>query len=135
MASSPKKKKLSQRKLSGATSYACSVKEFRCNVCSYNVSCSHQGETDLKCHCDGANHIKRQKALENTRSLCSFGFTKSTDPLRVQVRCWGLDSRLGKCTQRSVKLLKFQENLCYKNFSIYIIFIWLSFSYLWQILW
>ena len=98
MASSPKKKMLSQRKLFGAASYASScnkewehkysispgktAKEFRCNVCLCNASCSPQGEADVKGHCDGANHIKRQKAFENTRSLSSFGFTETTDPLR-----------------------------------------------------
>ena len=81
MASSPKKQKLSQRKLSGAASYASYVKEFRCSGCSCNVNCPHQGEADVKPHCDGANHIKWQKALGNTRSLSSFGFTKATDPL------------------------------------------------------
>ena len=120
---------LSHRKLSGAASYAsyCScnkeweqkysislgrtAKEFRCNVCLRNVSCSPQKEADVKRHCDGANHIKRQKAFENTRSLSSFAFTKATDSLREQVCCRGSDSRLGKCMQRSATLLKCQRNL------------------------
>ena len=127
MASSRKKQTLSHRKLSGAASYAnfCnkkweqkysislrrSAKEFRCNVCLCNVSCSPQRQSDVKRHCDGANHIKRQKVFENTRSLSSFRFTKATDSPREQVCCRGSDSRLGKCMQRSVKLLKFQRNL------------------------
>ena len=56
----------------------------------------------------GENHIKRQKAFENTRSLSSFGFTKATDSLREQVCCRGSDPSLGKCMQRSVKLLNFK---------------------------
>ena len=123
MANSPKKQMLSHRKLSGAASYAsscnkeweqkCSIslgrtaKEFRCNMCLCNVSCSPQREADVKHHCDGANHIKCQKVFENTRSLSSFGFTKATDSLCEQVCCRGSDSRLGKCMQRSAKLLKF----------------------------
>ena len=127
MASSPKKQTLSHRKLSGAASYAdfCNkeweqkysislrrtAKEFRCNVCLCNVSCFPQREADVKRHCDGANHIKRRKAFENTRSLSSFRFTKATDSPREQVCCRGSDSRQGKCMQRNVKLLKFQRNL------------------------
>lgn len=101
MASSPKREKVTKRKLSGAATYSSSynkqweekypispgrtAQEFRCNVCLCNVSCAHQGESDVKRHCEGANHIKRQKAIENTRSLATFGFTKATDPLREQV--------------------------------------------------
>ena len=126
MVSSPKKQMLSHRKLSGAASYASScnkeweqkysislgrtTKEFRWNVCLCNVRCSHQKEADVKRHCGGANHIKRQKAFENTTSLSSFGFTKATDSLREQVCCRGSDSGLGKCMQRSAKLLIFQRN-------------------------
>ena len=118
---------LSQRKLSGAASYASSwnknweqkysvslgrtAEEFRCNVYLCNVSCSPQKQADIRRHCAGGNHIKRQKAFENTRSLSTFGFTKATDPLRERVCCRGSNSRLGKCMQRSVKLLKFQINL------------------------
>ena len=128
MASSPKKQMLSQRKLSGVASYTSSCKkeweqkypislwrtdkEFRCNVCLCNFSCSPQGEADVKRHCDGANHIKDQKAFKNTRLLSSFSFTKVTDPFAskyvVEDR---ILRRLGKCMRRSVKPLKFQINL------------------------
>ena len=124
---------LSQRKLSGAVDYATSYKkeweqtypispggtatEFWCNVCLCNASCS-QGEEDVKHHCDGENHINPKKELENTRSLSSFGFTKATDPLCEKVFCRGSDSRLGKCTKRSVKLFKFQRNLWSENFTM-----------------
>ena len=80
MASSSKKQNPSQKKLSGAASYASSynkeweqsypispgktAKEFRCNVWLCNVSCSHKREGDVKWHCDGANYIKRQKSLK-----------------------------------------------------------------------
>ena len=47
-----------------------------------------------KCHCDGANHSKCQKAFESTRLLGSFGFTKATDPLLEQVCCRGLDLKI-----------------------------------------
>ena len=123
MASSPMK--LSHRKLSGAASYAnfCNkdweqkysiplrrtAKKFRCNVCLCNISRSPQREADVKRHCDGPNHIKRQKAFENTRSLSSFVFTKATDSLREQVCSRGSYSRLDKCMQRSVKLLNLKE--------------------------
>ena len=112
MASLPKKQMLSLRKLSGAASYASScnkeweqkysictgrtAKKFRCSVCLRNASCSPRREADVKCHCDGANHIKRQKAFENTKLLRSFGFTKATYPLHEQLCCRGSDSRLGK---------------------------------------
>ena len=72
---------------------------------------SPQGEPDVKWHCDGANHIKRQKAFENTRSLSIVGFTKATDRLHEQLCCRGSDYSLGKCMQRSVKHLKFQRTL------------------------
>ena len=64
-------------------------------TCAY-AGCSHQGKADVKGHCDGANHIKCQKALENTKSLGSFGSTKATESLREQVCCRASDSRLGK---------------------------------------
>ena len=128
MASSPKKQMLSQRKLSGVASYTSSCKkeweqkypislwrtdkEFRCNVCLCNFSCSPQGEADVKRHCDGANHIKDQKAFKNTRLLSIFSFTKATDPFAskyvVEDR---ILSSLSKCMRRSVKPLKFQINL------------------------
>ena len=34
---------------------------------------------------EGATHVKRQKAMENTHSLDRFGFTKASDPIRDQV--------------------------------------------------
>ena len=127
MASSPKKQTLSHRKLSGAASYAnfCNkeweqkysislrrtAKEFRCNVCLCNVSCSPQREADVKRHCDGANHIKRQTfAKPSKTSQLHKPSENQARSLREQVCCRGSDSRLGKCMQRSVKLLKFQRN-------------------------
>ena len=81
-------------------------------TCAYAMSAVlPKGRQMLKGHCNGANHIKRQKPFENTRSLSNLSFTEATDPLREQVCCRGSDSRLGKCMQRSVKLLKFQRNL------------------------
>ena len=59
--------------------------EFRCNIYLCNVNCSHPGESDVKRHCEGATHVKRQKAMENTHSLDRFGFTKASDPIRDQV--------------------------------------------------
>ena len=101
MASSPKKQKLSQRKFAGAATYLSTYKkewekkypvspgltthDFRCNACLCNVNCSHHGESDVKRHCKGATHLKRQKAMENTHSLDRFGFTKASDPIRDQV--------------------------------------------------
>ena len=77
MASSPKKQRLSQRKLSSYASscnkeweqkYSISAgrtaKELRCNVCLRNVSCSPQGEEDVKRHWDGANHINRHSRIQ-----------------------------------------------------------------------
>ena len=72
---------------------------------------SPQGEPDVKWHFDGANHIKRQKAFENTRSRSIVGFTKATDQLHEQLCCRGSDYSLDKCMQRSVKHLKFQRTL------------------------
>ena len=34
---------------------------------------------------EGATHIKRQKAMENTHSLDRFGFTKASNPIPDQV--------------------------------------------------
>ena len=77
--STPPKK--AKRSLSGAVTYKSQFKkdwtklypvsevqnspgEFRRNVCSYVVSCSHQGETDVKRHVEGPIHQKKLKDLK-----------------------------------------------------------------------
>ena len=87
----PKKDK---RSLSGAATYKSRFKknwtklypvsevqnspgEFRCNVCSCVVSCSHQGE--------GPIHQKKLKDLKSRKTLNNFGFRKQDDTLKEQV--------------------------------------------------
>ena len=65
-----------------------------------------------------------KKSLQNTRLLSSFGFNKAADPLREQVFCRGLDSRLGKYMQGSAQ--RNLEILGVKTSSyIYIIYIYI----------
>ena len=59
--------------------------EFRRNVCSYVVSCSHQGETDVKRHVEGPIHQKKLKDLKWMKTLNNFGFRKQDDTLKEQV--------------------------------------------------
>ena len=125
MAGSPKKQKLSQRKLSGAASY----NENSVHAMSALLTKGKQMISDIVMM-QTTSSVK----LENTSLRSSFDFTKNTGPLLDQLCCRGLDSRLTQCTQSKVKLLKFETNLWSENFPIYILFVWSSFSYLGQTL-
>ena len=59
--------------------------EFRCNVCSCVVSCSHQGEADVKRHVEGPIHQRKLKDLKSMKTLNNFGFRKQDDTLKKQV--------------------------------------------------
>ena len=94
--------KRAKRSLSGAATYKSRFKkdwtklypvsevqnspgEFRCNVCSCVVSCSHQGEADVKRHVEGPIHQKKLKDLKSMKTLNNFGFKKQDDTLKEQV--------------------------------------------------
>ena len=84
--------------------------EFWCKVCLCNVGCGHQGEADVKRHCQGVAHVKLRKAMENTHSLDKFGFTKASDPIREQVSHISPDEillilKFFKCVLISVSIL------------------------------
>ena len=98
--STPPKK--AKRSLSGAATYISRFKkdwtklfplsevqnspgEFRCNVCSCVVSCSHQGEANVKRHVEGPIHQKKLKDLKSMKTLNNFGFRKQDDTLKEQV--------------------------------------------------
>ena len=51
---------------------------FRCNVCAKNLSCAHQGKSDIKDHIAGKNHIKLSKAAASQPKLY---FRSETDTL------------------------------------------------------
>ena len=125
MAGSPKKQKLSQRKLSGAASY---------NKNSVHAMSALLTNGKQMISAIVMMQITSSAKLENTSLQSSLGFTKKTGPLLDQLCCRGLDSWLTQCMQRIVKLLKFQINLWSENLPIYILFVWLSFSYLGQTL-
>ena len=59
--------------------------EFRCNVCSCVVSCSYQGEADVKRHVEGPIHQKKLKDLKSRKTLNNFGVRKQDDTLKEQV--------------------------------------------------
>ena len=84
--STPPKK--AERSLSGAATYKSRFKkdwtklyavsevqnspgEFHCNVCSCVVSCSHQGEADVKRHVEWPIHQKKLKDLKSMKTLLS----------------------------------------------------------------
>ena len=95
MAGSPKKQKLSQRKLSGAASY---------NENSVHATSALLTKGKQMISATVMMQITSSAKLENTSLQSSFGFTKKTGPLLDQLGCRGLDSRLTQCTQRSVTL-------------------------------
>ena len=95
--STPPKK--AKRSLSGAAIYKSQFKkdwtklhpvsevqnspgEFRCNVCSCVLSCSHQGEADVKRHVEGPIRQKKLKYLKSVKTLNNFGFKKQDDTLK-----------------------------------------------------
>ena len=107
--STPLKK--AQRSLSGAATYKSWFKkdwkklypvselenlsgEFCCNVCPCVVSCSHQGQTDVKRHVKGPIHQKKWKGLKSMKKLYNFGFRKQHDTLQEQVIYEFLQPRL-----------------------------------------
>ena len=59
--------------------------EFRCNVCSCVVSCSHQGEADVKRHVEGPIHQKKLKYLKLMKTLSNFGLRRQDDTFKEQV--------------------------------------------------
>ena len=95
--STPPKK--AKRSLSGAATYKSrfkkdwtklhpvsevqnSPREFRCNICSCVLSCSHQGEADVKRHVEGPIHQKKLKDLKSIKTLNNFGFRKQHETLK-----------------------------------------------------
>ena len=58
--------------------------EFRCNVFSCVLSCSHQGEADVKRHVEGPIRQKKLKYLKSVKTLNNFGFRKQDDTLKEQ---------------------------------------------------
>ena len=59
--------------------------EFRCNVCSCVVSCSDQGEADVKRHVEGPIHQKKLKDLKSMKTFSNFGFRRQDNTLKEQV--------------------------------------------------
>ena len=131
--------KLSQRKLAGAATYRSTYEkeleekypispgqapyEFRYKVCLCDVGCSPQGEADEKRHCEGATHVKRWKAMENTYSLDMFEFTKASDPIRKQVSHICSDEillmlKFFKCVLMSVSILPYTRVECKQGWKL-----------------
>ena len=42
---------------------------FKCNVCTKNLSCGHQGVADIKDHCATKSHLKLAKGMSSQISL------------------------------------------------------------------
>ena len=115
--STPLKK--AQRSLSGAATYKTWFKkdwkklypgaelenllvEFCCNICPWVVSCSHQGQTDVKRHVKEPIHQKKWKGLKSMKKLHNFGFRKQDNTLREQVIYEFLQPRLYGTVCKSV---------------------------------
>ena len=49
---------------------------YRCNVCDRSLSCAHQGEKDVSCHAESAQHKKNVKSLKKC-SEAQFFVTKA----------------------------------------------------------
>ena len=49
------------------------------------MSCSHQGEADVKHHVEGPIHQKKLKDLKSIKRLSNFGFRKQDNTLKEQV--------------------------------------------------
>ena len=54
-------------------------------VCCKIVSCSHQGESDVSRHLEGAKHKERVKTASSSKGLFSCGVRAENDPIREQV--------------------------------------------------
>ena len=52
--------------------------EFRCNICSRNLKCGHQGIADIKHHMATKGHQNVAKGM-TTQSKLTFKSTPSTD--------------------------------------------------------
>lgn len=55
---------------------------FRCNICSKNLSCQHQGVADIKAHIATKSHQKCSKAFASQPRL---NFRSTEDPLSIKV--------------------------------------------------
>ena len=72
-------------KLYPISSVSNSPGKVRCTVCYHILSCSHQGEADVKRHIQGAIHQKKLKSLKSMKTLSSFGFRPNDDSIWEQV--------------------------------------------------
>ena len=59
-------------------------RSFQCTVCKKAVSCGHQGERDVACHAESAQHKTNAKAIKTTQPL-GFQPVSSADPLKNKV--------------------------------------------------
>ena len=60
---------------------------FYCKVCHKDVSCRHQGISDVKRHEKSSNHVTSVKSLEGSSRLDSMGFVPLRSAISTQVRC------------------------------------------------
>lgn len=56
---------------------------FRCLVCSKTISCSHQGETDLKRHVNGKHHQDNARSKSQMKPLNSLFVVKNSETDRL----------------------------------------------------
>ena len=59
---------------------------FYCKICQKDVSCCHQGVTDVKRHEQCSIHVNRVKSLENNSRLDKMGFVPVGSPIDTQVK-------------------------------------------------
>ena len=58
--------------------------EFKCTICSRQLSCAHMGVADVERHLEKDIHLKNAKAAKSQPSL---NFVSSTTALSDQVSC------------------------------------------------
>ena len=52
---------------------------YRCNICSRILSCSHQGEADVKHHISSSNHMQLVKVQSKQPTITSMFAGESSD--------------------------------------------------------
>ena len=66
------------------------VYSFYCNVCRKDVSCRHQGVSDIKRHEKCVSHSSLSTTLASTARLSSMGFSPVGSAVDTQVNNWYL---------------------------------------------